>query len=145
MGKIFDPIGLLTPVTLLCNILSQITWEQEIGWDDDVGATITDQFKAWMIRLQHLSELRIPPLWPTSLLKKYIFTHFAALLKNRTELLYMPDHWEHLRPSLPCYVPSPDWRPEKYLTYRDLKCAQWFKERRCTNSPDNGKPKWIYN
>ena len=61
MGKIFDPIGLLTPVTLQCKILSQMTWEQEIGWDDDVGATITDQFKAWMIGLQHLSELRIPP------------------------------------------------------------------------------------
>ena len=60
MGKIFDPIGLLTPVTLQCKILFQMTWEREIGWDDDVGATITDQFKAWMIGLHHLSELRIP-------------------------------------------------------------------------------------
>ena len=46
MGKIFDPIGLLTPVTLQCKILFQMTWENEIGWDDNVGATITDQFKA---------------------------------------------------------------------------------------------------
>ena len=60
MGKIFDPIGLLTPVTLQCKILFQMTWEHEIGWDDDVGATITDPFKAWMIGLHHLSELRIP-------------------------------------------------------------------------------------
>ena len=37
-----------------------MTWEHEIGWDDDVGATITDQFKAWMIGLHHLTELRIP-------------------------------------------------------------------------------------
>ena len=37
MGKIFDPIGLLTPVTLQCRILFQMTWEHEIGCDDDVG------------------------------------------------------------------------------------------------------------
>ena len=60
MGKIFDPIGLLTPVTLQCKILLQMTWEHEIGWDDDVWATLTDQFKAWMIALHHLSELLIP-------------------------------------------------------------------------------------
>ena len=60
MGKIFDPICLLTPVMLQCKILFQMTWEHEIGWDDDVGATITDQFKAWLIGLHHLSELRIP-------------------------------------------------------------------------------------
>ena len=59
MGKIFDPIG-LTPVRLQCKILFQMTWEHEIGWDDDVASTITDQFKAWMIGLNHLSELRIP-------------------------------------------------------------------------------------
>ena len=61
MGKIFDSVGLLTPVTLQCKILFQMTWEHEIGWDDDVGATITNQFEAWMIGLHHLSELRIPP------------------------------------------------------------------------------------
>ena len=60
MGKIFDPIGLLTPVTPQGKILFQVTWEHEIGWDDDVGATLIDQFTAWMIGLNHLSELRIP-------------------------------------------------------------------------------------
>ena len=34
-----------------------MTWEHKIGWDDDVGATKTDQYKAWMIGLH---ELRIP-------------------------------------------------------------------------------------
>ena len=45
MGKIFDPIGLLTPLTLQCKIIFQSTWEHEIGWDDDVGPTITDNLK----------------------------------------------------------------------------------------------------
>ena len=112
MGKIFDPIGLLTPVTFQCKILFQMTWEHEIGWDDDVGATITDQFKAWMIGLHHLSEPRIP--------------RFVANFAIEKIQLYMPDHWEHLKPSLPCYVPSPDWRPEKHLACRDLNYAQWF-------------------
>ena len=102
----------------------------EIGWDDDVGATITDQFKAWMIGLHHLSELRIPRFVANFAVEKYNITYFATLLKKRTELLYVPDHWEHLRPSLPCYVPSPDWRQEKYLACRDLNCAQLFLERR---------------
>ena len=60
IGKIFDPIGLLTPEKLQCKILFQMTWEHENGWDDDVGSTITDKFKAWMIGLHHLPELRIP-------------------------------------------------------------------------------------
>ena len=109
MGKIFDPIGLLTPVTLQCKILLQMTWEHEIGWDDAVGATRTDQLKAWMIGLHHLSELLIQRFVANfAIEKKSNFTYFATLLKKRTALLYMPDHWEHLRPSLPCYVPSPD-------------------------------------
>ena len=37
-----------------------MTWEHEIGWDNDVGATITNQFKTWMVGLHHLYELRIP-------------------------------------------------------------------------------------
>ena len=61
MGKVFEPIDLLAPVTHQCKILFQMTWEHDIGWHD-VGATITDQFKAWMSRLHYLSELRIPQL-----------------------------------------------------------------------------------
>ena len=59
-GKVFDPIGFLTSVTLQCKILFQMTWEHKIGCDDDVGANITDQFKALMSGLHHLSELRMP-------------------------------------------------------------------------------------
>ena len=77
MGKIFDPIGLLTPVTLQCKILFQMTWEHEIGWDDDVGATITDQFKAWMIGLHHLSELRIPRFVANFAIEKMQFHLFC--------------------------------------------------------------------
>ena len=108
MGKIFDPIGLLTPVALQCKILFQITWKHEIGCDDDVGATITDQFKAWMIGLHHLSELRIPRFVPNFAIEK-IHLHLYC---DASEKAFRKN--EHLKPSLPCYVPSPDWRPEKH-------------------------------
>ena len=75
MGKIFDPIGLLTPVTLQCKILLQMTWEHEIGWDDAVGATLTDQFKAWVIGLHHLSELLIPRFVANFAIEKKIQLH----------------------------------------------------------------------
>ena len=60
IGKVFDPIGLLTPVTLQYKTLFQMTWEYEIGWSDDVAATITNQFETWMSGLHHLSELCKP-------------------------------------------------------------------------------------
>ena len=101
MGKNFDPISLQTPVTHQCKIFFKLTWEHEIGWDDDVGATITDQFKAQMIGLHHPSELRISRFVDNFAIEKYNFTYFATLLKKRTQLLYMTDHWEHLKPSLP--------------------------------------------
>ena len=77
MGKIFDPIGLLTPVTLQCKILFQMTWKHEIGWDDDNGATITDQFTDWMIGLHHLSELRIPRFVANFAIEKIQFHSFC--------------------------------------------------------------------
>ena len=40
LGRVFDPLGLVTPVTILPKILFQMTWEPHLGWDDDVGAHI---------------------------------------------------------------------------------------------------------
>ena len=92
------------------------TWEHEIGWDDDdVGATITEQIKAWMSGMPHSSELHILRFLADFAIEKIQLQLSCDATEKLTELQYMPDHWEHLRPSLPCYVPSPAWRPEKHL------------------------------
>ena len=52
LGKVFDTLGLVTPVTLLPKISFQKTWDGTLNWDDDVGATITSQFLCWMENLK---------------------------------------------------------------------------------------------
>ena len=37
LGKVFDLLGLITPVTILPKILFQETWEGTLNWDDAVS------------------------------------------------------------------------------------------------------------
>ena len=60
LGRLFDPLGLVTPVTILPKILFQMTWEPHLGWDDDVGAHIGKLFHHWLASLKHLDSLEIP-------------------------------------------------------------------------------------
>ena len=126
MGKIFDPIGLLTPVALQCKILFQMTWEHEIGWDDDVGATIADQFKAWMIGLHHQSELRIPRFVANFAIEKIQLHLFCdASEKAYGAAIYVRSLGaSQTKSTLLCFKSR--LGPEKHSAYQDLDCAQWF-------------------
>ena len=60
LGRVFDPLGLVTPVTILPKILFQMIWERHLGRDDDVGAHIGKLFHHWLASLKHLDSLEIP-------------------------------------------------------------------------------------
>ncbi|XP_054279009.1 uncharacterized protein LOC128997397 [Macrosteles quadrilineatus] len=58
--KLFDPIGITCPATLLPKILLQKTWESKIGWDDKVSEEIKLLFLDWAKQLEIFSNLKIP-------------------------------------------------------------------------------------
>ncbi|GFV65521.1 integrase_H2C2 domain-containing protein [Trichonephila clavipes] len=45
--KIFDPIGLLTPTTLLPKLLLQNLWKLKISWDHELPPNCKKEFLAW--------------------------------------------------------------------------------------------------
>ena len=59
-AKVFDPLGLLSCVTIVMKIIFQRLWERGIHWDDRLHPDIERDWKEWRNQLAELSSLRIP-------------------------------------------------------------------------------------
>lgn len=62
IGKIFDPLGLLTPFTVRMKCLIQELWEEKFMWDEKLPPKIVERWLTWCKELPLLDELRIPRL-----------------------------------------------------------------------------------
>ncbi|XP_055941645.1 uncharacterized protein LOC129971693 [Argiope bruennichi] len=62
IGKIFDPLGLLTPFTIRVKCLIQELWEKKITWDEILPPKIVERWLEWCRELPLLDELKIPRL-----------------------------------------------------------------------------------
>ncbi|GFX40050.1 integrase catalytic domain-containing protein [Trichonephila clavipes] len=62
VGKIFDPLGLISPFTVRMKCLLQDLWKEEIQWDDPLPTHIEKEWKKWCEELPHLQNLKIPRL-----------------------------------------------------------------------------------
>ena len=59
-SKIFDPLGLISCVTIVVKIIFQQLWKQGIGWDESLPPDIQRHCMNWRESLVKLSNLRIP-------------------------------------------------------------------------------------
>ncbi|GFT89951.1 uncharacterized protein NPIL_30321 [Nephila pilipes] len=57
VGKIFDPLGLISPFTVRMKCLLQDLWKEEIQWDDPLPTHIEKEWKKWLEELPHLGKL----------------------------------------------------------------------------------------
>ncbi|GFS71862.1 integrase catalytic domain-containing protein [Trichonephila clavipes] len=62
VGKIFDPLGLISPFTVRMKCLLQDLWKEEIQWDDPLSTHIEKEWKKWCEELPHLRNLKEPRL-----------------------------------------------------------------------------------
>ncbi|GFU61602.1 integrase catalytic domain-containing protein [Trichonephila clavipes] len=62
VGKIFDPLGLISPFTVRMKCLLQDLWKEEIQWDDPLPTHIEKEWKKWCEELPHLRNLKLPRL-----------------------------------------------------------------------------------
>ncbi|GFS79030.1 DUF1758 domain-containing protein [Trichonephila clavipes] len=62
VGKIFDPLGLISPFTVRMKCLLQDLWKEEIQWDDPLPTHIGKEWKKWCEEQPHLRNLKIPRL-----------------------------------------------------------------------------------
>ena len=72
--KLFDPVGWMSPVTLLLKAFMQSTWEQGLGWYEPLPKDTRDEFIEWRKHLVDLRKIRIPRcLLPKDTLKSVQF------------------------------------------------------------------------
>ncbi|GFS72576.1 integrase catalytic domain-containing protein [Trichonephila clavipes] len=62
IGKIFDPLGLLSPFTIRINCLIQELWIKKITWDEILPPKLKEKWLIWCKELPLLDNLRIPRL-----------------------------------------------------------------------------------
>ncbi|KAF8776764.1 hypothetical protein HNY73_013711 [Argiope bruennichi] len=57
--RIFDPIGVTCPVTLIPKLILQECWKMEASWDSPLPEDIEKKFEIWQRQLKDLKELEI--------------------------------------------------------------------------------------
>ncbi|XP_012228825.2 uncharacterized protein [Linepithema humile] len=60
ISRIFDPLGLLGPVTVTAKIFMQHLWQLKIGWDETVPLDVQTRWRAYESQLCALNGLKIP-------------------------------------------------------------------------------------
>ncbi|XP_076388980.1 uncharacterized protein LOC143264668 [Megachile rotundata] len=57
IAKIFDPLGLVGPVTILAKILMQRLWQLKVDWDESLPASLHTEWTTYASQLQALNNL----------------------------------------------------------------------------------------
>ncbi|XP_043496406.1 uncharacterized protein LOC122520382 [Polistes fuscatus] len=59
-SRIFDPLGWISPVTLLFKLLFQETWIRGVGWDEDLPADMKERWSVLRGSLRDIREVKLP-------------------------------------------------------------------------------------
>jgi hypothetical protein len=85
ISKIYDPLGILAPVTVCLKMCMKEIWKQKTGWDELLPDDVAGVFFNWRESLPGLREISIPrcvvPKTEIAKLELHVFaTHLAALM-----------------------------------------------------------------
>jgi hypothetical protein len=60
IAKLFDPLGLVGPVTVVAKIILQEVWASKIDWDDSLPSTILSKWSTFLQNFITLNSLTVP-------------------------------------------------------------------------------------
>lgn len=60
IGKLFDPLGLLSPVVVIAKLLMQQIWLAGVAWDDSLEGDLLTSWQRFNQSLPQVSDIRIP-------------------------------------------------------------------------------------
>lgn len=60
ISKVFDPLGLYSPVTVRGRLLMRTLWQSDIGWDEEAPKEILGIWKSLSVDLINLKEISMP-------------------------------------------------------------------------------------
>ena len=58
-SKLFDPLGLISPVAIIARVIVQTCWRHNIDWDEKLPDKISYLWEKWLKALGDLPKLRI--------------------------------------------------------------------------------------
>lgn len=58
--RIFDPVGILCPITIVPRLILQEIWNKKLAWDEELPSHIESQFYEWYDNVHLLENCRIP-------------------------------------------------------------------------------------
>ena len=66
--RLFDPLGITAPVTIVMKIKLQEIWRNGQHWDEELPEDLQQFVKEWTTNTAHLNEIKIPRFynWPTA-------------------------------------------------------------------------------
>ncbi|GBM85859.1 hypothetical protein AVEN_192597-1 [Araneus ventricosus] len=79
--KVFDPLGIACPVTLIPKLLLQRLWKLKLSWDQEVDSNSMSEFCKWMNDLKHLEKLEIPKWLNCDFETENVSLHFCDASK----------------------------------------------------------------
>lgn len=59
-GKIYDPLGLITPFTVRLKFLLQRVWLRKLSWDAELPSDLSDEWSQWCSEILQLNNFRVP-------------------------------------------------------------------------------------
>uniref|UniRef100_A0A1B0EXY1 DUF5641 domain-containing protein n=1 Tax=Lutzomyia longipalpis TaxID=7200 RepID=A0A1B0EXY1_LUTLO len=60
LGKIYDPMGLVCPITTVAKCILQDVWKLSMDWDTEIDGDLEKRWKEFMNTLPSMEDLRIP-------------------------------------------------------------------------------------
>ena len=91
LAKIFDPLGLVTPVTFFGKVFLQELWKEGISWDESLSDNLCVKWKEILHKLKFLSRLKIPRfVGYVEVAKQYSLLVFCdASMKAYSTVIYL--------------------------------------------------------
>lgn len=60
ISRIYDPLGLLSPCTIVIKIMLQKLWQEKIGWDESIPLELNSKWFHYKNELSSLASMKIP-------------------------------------------------------------------------------------
>ncbi|GBN83092.1 hypothetical protein AVEN_233324-1 [Araneus ventricosus] len=60
IARIFDPLGILSPTTIVLKILMQVLWKNQLSWDASIPHEILKTWKTFQSELSFLKDIKLP-------------------------------------------------------------------------------------
>lgn len=85
-AKIFDPIGILGPLTTRAKILLQKMWKQNLKWDEALPDDLKHEWQTWCAEVKLCQNLYFPDVCQVVLEMKSTCIFLRMLARTHTEL-----------------------------------------------------------